>query len=163
MSLAVYEEFHDDVESVPDDVLLFRRVDWDKIGGKSRSPKGVHAQLNGNCFTDWPDQKAREAGYPGPCMSVGVSIVLDQHGRHPSAMLEDLSEYGLAFVTAGALRNLVRADGTACPQGIMLCPTEREPWHGVVFDLESRPRPKSVQKSIAKVAGWIIPLINHDG
>jgi hypothetical protein len=157
-----YEEFYDEVETIPDETVLYRRVDWNKIGGMERSPKGVEAGLNDNCFTDWSEVNARQVGMPGPCMSVGLSTILELHGKTPAAMIEDRPGDGVARMTAGALRALKRADGSPCPQGIMLCPTEREPWHGVVFDLTSRPRGGAVRKAVARIAMWEIPLINHD-
>jgi hypothetical protein len=160
MAITIYEQFVDDVDGVPDDTILYRRVAWDKIGGRARSAKGVPARLNSNCFTDWSEEKARSVGLPGPCMSIGVSIVLDRLGIPSEDLLED-PEQGLAYMTAGQVRHLVKGDGTPCPQGVMLCPTEREPWHGVVFDVNIRPRTDAVRKSVARVAAWSIPLINH--
>jgi hypothetical protein len=159
MSTSVIEEFRDEVETIPDEVLLFRRVDWDKIGGRSAAPSGVPAKLNGNCFTDYPEARAREKGLPGPCMSVGVASVLDQYRFGPDKLLEEFDECGIAVVRAGDLRQLKRVDGTPCPQGIMLNPTEKEPWHGVVFDVNRRPRRKAICKAIAQIASWAIPLV----
>ncbi|SRR6266511_1051739 len=162
MSSLVYAEFVDDVEAIPDDAVLYRRVPWDMIGGKAKCPRGARATLNENCFTDWPDAKARQVGLPGPCMSVGVSVVLDQHNKPAATVLDSYTDFGLAWVRAGDLRRLERADGTPCPQGIMLCPTEREPWHGVVFDMKSRPRGGAAKKAIVRIADWLIPLVNDD-
>lgn len=156
------EEFYDDVDSVPDDVMIYRRVDWDKVGGKDRTPKGREATINGNCFTDYPDAKARQLGLPGACMSVGIGPVIEAYGYTPVVMLENYGGYGLAWLRVGDLRRLTRLNGEPCPQGIMPCPTEREPWHGVVFDKARRPRQKPVCKAIASVAEWHIALINHD-
>lgn len=152
--------FRDDLEAVPDDALLYRRVDWDKVGGRQRTAPGEIPDLNANCFTDYPEARARELGYPGPCMSVGVSVVLAVKGYSPEDLLKGYEGYGLARVTAGDLRRLQRLDGTPCPQGIMLVPTEVEPWHGVVFDQVRRPRQKPVSKAIARVGAWEIPLRN---
>jgi len=151
----------DDADAVPDEAILFRRVAWDKIGGRGKCPPGATGRLNANCFTDWPQEAAAKAGFPRPCMSVGVSTVLEELGYPPEKMLEDYPECGLACVNAGALRNLTRADGsTRCPQGIMLAPTEKEPWHGVVFDLTSERRGGAAKTAIAAAARWVIPLVN---
>jgi hypothetical protein len=153
------EAFHDDVDAIPDETLLYRRVDWDKIGGREKAQVGVPATINGNCFRDYPDAKAREKGLPGPCMSVGAGNVIEQRTKKPSVMLDGYEGYGLALVRAGDLRNLRKADGTPCPQGVMWCPTDDEPWHSVIFDIEIRPRVSSVCKKIAQAASWEIPLI----
>jgi hypothetical protein len=151
----------DDPEAVPDTAMLYRRVAWDKIGGRSRCPLGEVGRLNANCFTDWPPDAAAEAGFLRPCMSVGVSTVLERLGYSPEKMLEDYPDYGLACVTAGVLRSLTKADGiTPCPQGIMLAPTEKEPWHGVVFDLTSERRSGAAKSAIVAAAKWVIPLLN---
>jgi hypothetical protein len=153
--------FEDDAERIPDSAILYRRVDWDKIGGRDKYPPGATGTLNGNCFTDYPEWRALEMGLPGPCMSVGVAPILTGHGHGPEKMLEDWEGYGLAWIRAGDLRMLERADKSPCPQGIMLFPTADEPWHGVVFDHAERPRKGAVCKAIARVAGWEIALVNE--
>jgi hypothetical protein len=152
--------FEDDRANIPDEVILYRRVDWDKIGGRDRCPRGQSGKLNGNSFTDYPADKAWSMGYPGPCMSVGVGTVLESYGYEPIKLLEGFDNYGLARIAAGELRKLTRINGDSCPQGIMLVPTKTEPWHGVVFDLLERPRIKPVCKVISQIALWEIPLIN---
>jgi hypothetical protein len=154
-------DFADDQVGVPDEALLYRRVDWDKIGGRSRCPVGETGKINGNCFTDYPLDRATAMGYPGPCMSVGVDVVLKEHGQKAAKLLEKCEGYGLACVTAGDLRRLTRPDGSPCPQGVMLSPTEVEPWHGVVFDITDGQRKTSVCKAIARIAKWAIPLVNE--
>lgn len=72
-------------------------------------------------------------------------------------MLEKYPTMGLVVVVAGALRNLAKGDGP-CPQGIMLAPTDEEPWHAVVFDLASAKRSGGAQKAIVKLAEVIVPL-----
>jgi hypothetical protein len=152
--------FEDDADAVPDEAILYRRIVWDKIGGRGKYPQGAAGHLNGNCFTDWSAEKADQEGLPGPCMSVGVSIVLDSLGYPAEKILDGYPECGLACITAGALRTLTKADGTPCPQGIMLAPTEKEPWHGVVFDPSGGQRGRAARNAIATVADWIVPLVN---
>lgn len=158
--MAEAEGFVDDPIQIPDDALLLRRVDWDKAGGKTRVPVGERAKMTGNFFTDYPEGKALELGYPGACMSVGLLHEIERRGLDAArAMLQGFEGYGLVAVRAGALRSLVRANGDPCPQGIMPAPTAQEPWHAVVFDLERRPRQKPATKRIAEVAEWVVPLV----
>ena len=149
----------DDPVGVPDDAILYRRVDWDKIGGQAKYAVGEVGRLNANAFTDYDAARAATFGYSGPCMSVGTSIVLAKLGKGPEALLEGFPGYGLARMRAGDLRHLVRGDHTACPQGIMLAPTEAEPWHAVVFDLAGGKRSTSAAKAISRVADWEIELV----
>jgi hypothetical protein len=152
--------FVDDSEAVHDDVILYRRVDWDKIGGRSKCPPGQVATLNGNCFTDYDAERALALGYPGPCMSVGLGNVLKDLGLPPEQMLEGFEGMGLAEINASDLRTLCRVDGTSCPQGLMASPTDAEPWHGIVFDMTFPKRPKPICKAISKLARWRVPLVN---
>lgn len=154
------EAFSDDPVAIPDDAILYRRVDWDRIGGRDKCPSGEKGTLNANCFRDYPDERSRVAGYPGPCMSVGISTVLDELGYSADKLLEGYEGYGLAEITAGDIRRLVCADGSPCPQGIMPDPTEAEPWHGIIFDAAKRPRKTAACKAIARRARWTVPLVN---
>ena len=155
--------FRDDLE-IDDHVVVYRRAHWDKIGGRARATPGVEAKISPNFFSDYPEDAARKLGYEGPCMSVGLGSVLEELGLDPSVMLAgyDDREYGLTRTRVGDLRQLKRASGESCPQGIMASPTKAEPWHGVVFDLNYRPRKDPVRKAIARVSTWQIPLIVVD-
>lgn len=150
--------FRDD-PAISDHVLVYRRVDWDKIGGRGRATPGVPAKISSNFFSDYPEQAARDLGYPGPCMSVGIGSVLMHLGVTPEAMLRAFPEHGLTITSVGELRQLKRGNGEPCPQGIIASPTETEPWHGVVFDLTTRPRRDPVRKAIARASTWHIPLM----
>ena len=152
-------ELRDDPTAVPDDAVLYRRVDWDRIGGFDRAMVGEPAKLSANCFQDYSEAKAREYGFAGPCMSVAIGKVLTDLGHEPQKVLEAYPEYGLARVRAGDLRALRKHDGSGCPQGIMLAETDEEPWHGVIFDLNERPRKGGAAKAIMRIAEWEIPLI----
>lgn len=88
-------------------------------------------------------------------MSVGVSTLL---GEDPELMLEGHPDMGLVSVAAGELRNLKKGDKTPCPQGIMLYPTQDEPWHAVVFDVNEHKRSAGAAKAIARVAAVVVPL-----
>lgn len=152
-------DFRDDRE-IGDEILVYRRADWDKIGGRARATAGVEARISGNFFSDYPEHKARELGYAGPCMSIGLGSVLSELGLPPDVMLElHHGLHGLTVTRVGELRQLKRGTGEPCPQGIMASPTEAEPWHGVVFDLTCRPRKDPVRKAIARVSTWHVPLV----
>jgi hypothetical protein len=151
--------FIDDLDGIPDDTLLYRRIAWDMIGGRARVAPGEIAQLSGNCFRDYSEEKAQAMGYPGPCMSFAVGTVLAERRIAPEALLEQYPGYGLAVVEAGALRELTTGSGLSCPQGIMLAPTELEPWHGVVFDKTQRLRSDKACKAIKTAAEWHVPLV----
>jgi len=150
----------DDRVNIPDDTLLYRRVPWDLVGGKAKCPLGESPSLSGNAFRDWSAELARSRGYAGPCMSVGVGTMLND----PQQMLgEERQGYGVAVVRAGDMRTLTRRNGTTQePQGIMLSPTDAEPWHGVVFCLDGSRRKDPVCAAISDHAAWVIPLLNDD-
>ncbi len=152
--------FVDDPEAVPDEAFLYRRVDWDRIGGRAACPPGEVARLSGNAFSDYPDEVARSMGYPGPCMSVGLGPLLLAAGVGPEQLIEHHEGYGVARIRVGELRRLARAAGDPCPQGVMAWPTPTEPWHCVVFALAGGARKKAVRTAIAKIAEWEIPLVN---
>ncbi len=153
------DPFVDDREGIPDDTLLYRRINWNYVGGMDRYPPGETPELSGNCFRDYPEDKARDLGYAGRCMSVGVGTIIQSKGLLPEVMLEGYEGYGLAVVRAGDLRTLHRFNGTACPQGVMPRPTPSEPWHAVVFDTLGPRRPDAVCEAIADVAEWHVPLV----
>ncbi len=155
---ASYGDFVDD-QSIPDDALLYRRVDWDKVGGRSRTLTGQEARINSNCFADYPAAKAMELGYPGPCMSVGLSTVMEELQVPPTIMLDGYEGYGLTVTRVGDLRYLKKGNGDSGPQGVLKSPTEREPWHCVVFDVFERPRKEACKKAIAKVSLWQVALV----
>ncbi len=157
--MGLFDAFVDDLVGIPDGAVLYRRVSWGILGGDKKCMPGQAARLSGNAFADYRENVARELDYPGPCMSVAVSTVLTALRLPPSKVVESYPGYGLARVRAADLRNLSRADGSACPQGLMLAPTKKEPWHCVVFDPQDPPRKGSVQKAIARVAEWELPLI----
>lgn len=152
--------FIDDLQAIPDDAVIFRRVpsdfvDWNALdhGGRPR--------LTGQAFQDYPEEVARDRyGLPGACMSVGVESVLLEHGNTPSRLLDGYdSSYGLARLRAGDLRNLCRNDGTSASQGLMPNATDEEPWHAVVFSQVSSKKNKTIQRLIAAVASWeIVPI-----
>lgn len=146
----------DDRLTVPDDVVLYRRTSWDKIGGRRGEPGSAFTGVTANFFTDAPAQEAARYGFNRVCMSVGTSLIL---GDEPEKMLANHPGMGLVSVTAGALRSLSRGDGKPCPQGIMPYPTDAEPWHAVVFDLLDEKRSTAACKAIARISQTVVPLI----
>lgn len=154
-------ELIDDPSRVPDDVILYRRVRWDQIGGRERWPIGQEAHLSGNAFSDYSAERAHLHGFRGPCMSVGISSVLENLGLGPEAMLTaNAEDFGVAGIEAGHLRALTRKNGDPCPHGVMAAPTTKEPWHGVVFCGSGRQRNSAEKQAIADRAFWVIPLVN---
>jgi hypothetical protein len=152
----------DDPAGIPNDVILYRRVRWDQIGGRDRCPKGEEAALIGNAFSDYPASKAHEYGLGGPCMSIGISTVLEGLRLGPDAMLIGKGpDFGVAAISAGNLRSLKRKSAEPRPQGVMAAPTNDEPWHGVVFGGSQSPRNKTDKQAIADFANWVIPLVNE--
>jgi len=143
-----------------EDSILYRRVGWDAIGGRDRVPPGEIASFNGNSFSDYPETKAREMGYPGPCMSVASAEVLTVNGSGPERLVDGFNGYGLVSLRVGDLRNLTRVNGQPCPQGVMLVPEDGQPWHAVVFCLSGHQRTKPIKEAIRAIAEWVIPLRN---
>jgi hypothetical protein len=156
-----FEAFEDDRLAVPDAVILYRRVDWDKVGGRERCPGGESPRLTKNAFGDYSRDKAVELGYPGPCMSVAVSSIMLEQGQSPADLLIGFEGYGLAGIPAADLRGLERKSGNPCPQGIMLAATPKEPWHAVVFSYNAGMRSDGDRQAIADKAFWEVPLINE--
>jgi hypothetical protein len=154
------DAFADDLAAVPDETIVYRRVSWDKIGGRERCPVGCAANLRPNAFSDYPEAKALELGFPGRCMSIGVGIVLKGSGFRPEKMLERFPEEGLASMLAADLRKLTKGNGEPCPQGLMLAATDDEPWHGVVFDLTAGYKTEAAKAAIARISSWAVPLRN---
>ena len=149
----------DDPNLLPE-ATVYRRVGWNHVGGVDRFEPGEKPSLSSNMFKDYPAARAEEYGFAGPCMSVGLGYLIEEHGKTPAeAMLGNPHQgYGLVACTVGDLRALQRLNGDACPQGIMPAPTDHEPWHAVVFDVTGK-RAESVSAAIAKIACWIVPLI----
>lgn len=147
----------DDPGQIPDGTVLYRRVDWNKVGGRPSEPGTICRDLTPNFFTDAPPAVAARFDLERVCMSVGTSLYL---GDHPGRMVENLPGMGVVSFLAGAVRNLVDGTGQPIPQGVMLLPTREEPWHAVVFDLSKPKRSGGACKAIARVAHWAIPLVS---
>src|SRR5487761_177666 len=155
------DTFADDLAAGSGDAIVYRRIAWDRIGGRERCPVGCVAKLRPNAFSDYPEDSAREQGFPGRCMSMGVGAVLERLGFPPEKMLERYPDEGLACVLAADLRKLTKGDDTPCPQGLMLAATDDEPWHGIVFDLTVGYKTEAAKAAIARICRWVVPLINR--
>ncbi len=148
MTLLSYESPFTDDPGIPAEEILYRRVpvqwiDWD---AEQNGPRIKRA-----AFQDYPAERAADLNLPGPCMSVGLSSILDEHGVDPADLLTDWGResYGLASVRAADVR--LNND-----QGIMPWPTQAEPWHGVVFSKKGPKRTGSMQSQLARAAVWVV-------
>ena len=78
-------------------------------------------------------------------MSVHVKEILRENGLTADSILEGHKNFALAYITAGAARDLAQA--------IVKNPRDGQPAHAHVVGN----KPKSVQRSFARVAEWEIP------
>ena len=78
-------------------------------------------------------------------MSVYREDILQQQNKEPTVLLAGFSEWALAAVRAGA----VRENG----QGVAADPMPDEDSHALVFGS----KPSNVRKRIARTAEWVIP------
>ena len=76
-------------------------------------------------------------------------------GVEPLQLLAGFREaYGLVAITAGEAR--------AVYQGVMLRPTDGEPWHAIVFDKTTRRPAAQRYLAIAASARWIVVPADPD-
>ena len=142
--------FLDAIEEVPDIEWLFRRVFPDFIDWANRDADG-RPRVKSGAFQDYSDKRAAELGYEAPAMSVAVRSIVLANDLQPSHLLSAYpGSYGLVAITA--------AEARAVMQGVMLRPTELEPWHAIVFDTTARKRRPMAQSELAICATnrWII-------
>lgn len=139
--------YTDERNSIPEDALLYRRIygefiDWSSVDAEGRP------RLTGQAFQDYSLQAAQRLGLPAPCMSVALGLILEEHGLPPEKVLEGYDDtYGLAVLTAGDARSLY--------QGVMTKPTTDEPWHAIVFSINSSKKNKTVRSALAEKAQWV--------
>jgi hypothetical protein len=125
-------EFTDDA-SLRDEINLWRRIPpW-------------HVIFDENLQRWRPSSAAFDNDADGEPMSVVIAEEALAQGRSPAALVVGHEGYGLASVTVGLVR--------ACGQGVTRDPMPDEPAHALVFG----PKPKSVQRRLAKGAVWVIP------
>ena len=142
------QSYQDTPDTIPDHARLIRRIhtkgcDWRTIDSDGNPRITTGAVQFSNPIA------SREAGYPGPSMSVIVEHLADP--------IDDLKrrypKNGLAYLTAG----IVRAQGGL---GIQLWPTDQEPAHAVVFRTDGINRlSKGVRHIFAEhlSQNWITP------
>ncbi len=119
--------------SIRDESDLWRRIPpwhfiYDENLGRWRP--------SSSAFADDPD------GHP---MSVVLAEVAAAVGRGPAQILTGHERFALASITARLARE--------CGQAVVRDPLPDEPAHGLVIG----PKPKSVQRRLAKAAAWLVP------
>jgi hypothetical protein len=125
-------EYVDD-SSIADSASLWRRIPpW-------------HFVYDANLQRWRPSSAAFENDPDGKPMSVILGDLVLAAGRELEAVLIGHEGYALAMITAG----LARAGG----QGVVRDPTTEEPAHALVFG----PKPKSLQRRLAKESVWVLP------
>ena len=147
-----FEAFSDSAEIRDDDVL------WRAVSPRSAHPSDA-TQITGQFFQDYSDEAARDMGFPGPCMSVGIFRLLEASSGSPEPdFLKRFDEtYGIVSILAGELRHLILPGMDPCPQGVMLAP-EPDPWHAVVWNCGGCKRSKPASRAIARLARWVKPI-----
>lgn len=124
-------QYEDDATILDGEVLLRRIPPWHFLFDKNLNrwrPKSA-------AFDDHPN---------GSPMSVSLKEVMERDGRTASDAVSGHSGFGLVSFTAGFTRK--------CEQGVARDPRPDDAAHAVVFG----PKPKSVQRKLAKEAAWIV-------
>ena len=135
-------EFEDDPR-IAADYVLYRRI---PPGRAKETPAGI-VRPNSDTLDFAPRHKAIEMGLPGPCMSLGSQLILQEKGLGPEAMLEDHEEYGLVSFRAIELR--------AVGLSLQVWPYPYA-WHVVAFNTEWERIPKAARKALAESAVWVL-------
>ena len=122
-----------DDASIRDEAILWRRIPpWHFVYDENRSR--------------WrPSSAAFDNDPTGDPMSVILAELFLATGRGPTESLLGHEGFALATITAGLTRT--------CGQGVVRDPLPEEPAHALVVG----PKPKSVQRRLAKAAAWAIP------
>jgi hypothetical protein len=148
MAAPYISPYEDEPEAIPDDALLYRRIQGRWIDWATRDPDN-RPRLTGGAFQDASRKLCEQWGYPGRAMSVGLSLILEGLGFGPEKMLESIAEgVGLAALRAGDVRFL--------HQGVTRRPTDSEPWHGLIFSKLSPQKNDTTQSDLAARAVWVI-------
>src|SRR5262245_34131208 len=122
-----------DDTSISDAALLWRRIPpWHFIYDQNSQ----RWRPSSAAFADDPD---------GGPMSVVLADAILAAGRTAVSVLTGHDGYGLVAVPVSLVRE--------CSQGVVRDPLPQEPAHAFVFG----PKPKSVQKRLAREAVWVIP------
>jgi len=151
---AALRDFIDDPEVADDDVLL-RAVSPELIDD-TESFLGRDDEIPSRA---WQDQKEDEAAKWGlrPCASVAVARLLSDHECPVDMWLEKVFRltYGIIQTTAGDVRRAESPQGHAVPQGVMLYPTQDQPWHAVVWSRRGAKRNKTEMKGLLLRSHWV--------
>ena len=124
-------QYEDDATILDGAVLLRRIPPWHFFFDKNLR----RVRPSGAAFEDDPD---------GTPMSVSLKDIMERDGRTASDAVSGHSGFGLVGFTAGFTRK--------CEQGVARDPLPDDAAHAVVFG----PKPKSVQRKLAKGAAWIV-------
>lgn len=151
--------FVDDVDGIPDGAVLYRHVSSKNLAPGKVDVNGL-PMIGSQAFQDRPEDVARQMGYAGPCLSVGVAALLEGVGG-PQRLLAGLEArpgelHGVVALLAGEVRRLCGVDGSELAQGIMLGPGGF-PGHAVIFSMVGGKKTGGMQKALARLARWEIP------
>jgi len=141
--------------SIVDSQILYRRIS--RVFVNWALAEGDVPPIPSQGFQDQNEQVARETfRLAGPCMSIGIELVLLGHNETPAALIEGMNGDGVVQLEAGQVRGLKSADGADWSHGIMANPTPEAPWHGVAFTASGRKRTGGMQSALARLARWVI-------
>ena len=122
-----------DDPTIEDEAALWRRIPpW-------------HFVFDTNLRRWRPSSAAFDNDPDGQPMSVLLGEEVTGAGRDPVSVLSGHTGFALAAVAAGLTR--------ACGQAVVRDPLPGEPAHALVVG----PKPKSVQRRLAKSAVWVVP------
>lgn len=155
----VFREFLDDA-SIADSDVLYRAVPPVLIDGCS-SFSGRDDEIPSRT---WQDQKEDEAAKWGlmPCASVAVARLLIDHGCEMQSWLAKFfsSDHGVVETTAGEARQATSSTSQSVPQGVMLHPTDEQPWHAVIWSKRGVKRNKTEMKALVLTSRWVrLPIL----
>jgi hypothetical protein len=144
-------EFIDEPSLVASEVL-YRAVDPTYVDDWS----GLAPCIPSRTWQDQKEDVAAQWGL-GPCASVAVARLLDEHGSSVDAWLEKFFKvsYGVVETTVGQVRSATSAVGALVPQGVMLHATSDQPWHAVVWSRKGAKRSKGEMKALVAVSNWL--------
>ena len=118
--------------SIGDETELWRRIPpWHFIYDENLKRR----RPSSSAFANDPD------GHPMSVVLAEAAAVVPS----PAQVLTGHERFALASITAALARE--------CGQGVVRDPLPDEPAHGLVVG----PKPKSVQRRLAKTAEWVIP------
>lgn len=142
------EAFVDDA-ALSGEVPLLRRlrpdwVDWDDLDDHGLP------RISGMGFQVQKKEFALQRGYPGPCLSLVLEEEAVAEAESLEALLIKSPGYGLARLSAGALRSF--------GFGLQLVPEPAldEPWHVAAFHLESLSQAKRAKPKLAASAKLVV-------